>query len=59
MHKGIPEKAIVPNMLSGVDYYKLINNQSNNNKKHNINMESNGKKLKLNKKLNNYHNKTF
>ena len=59
MHKNIPIKSVIPNMLSGVDYSKLINNQQNNNKSFNNNMEAKGKSLKLSKKLNNYHNKTF
>lgn len=59
MHKNIPIKSIVPNLLSGVDYSKLISNQSSDNQNHNYNKELKGRSLKLNKKLNNYHNKTF
>ena len=59
MHKNIPVKNVVPNMLNSIDYSKLISNQANNNQAHTNSMEAKGKSLKLSKKLNNYRNKTF
>ena len=59
MHKGIPYKSIVPNLLSGIDYSKLINNQVNDLKTNKVNKEIKGRSLTLNKRINNYHNKNI
>ena len=59
MHKNIPVKNVVPNMLKSVDYKGLINNQASNNQSHNNNNKIKGRSLTLSKKVNNYHNKTF
>ena len=59
MHRIIPVKNLVPNMLNCVDYNKLINNIPKGNQSHNTNKEIKGRTLKLNKRINNYRNKTF